>query len=49
MLATWVEDTRGDMAEKAVMMFTIIIVAAAAYRTLGGAIADVVNHVAGSI
>lgn len=37
------------MAEKAVVMFAIIIAAAVAYQALGGAIANVVSSVAGSI
>ena len=49
MLSTWVQDQRGDMAEKAVVMFAIIIAAATAYQFLGSAIAGVVNSVAGSI
>ncbi len=49
MFTIWLEDTRGDMAEKAVVMFAIIIAAAMAYQTLGGAIAGVVYGVAGSI
>jgi hypothetical protein len=40
---------RGDMAEKAVVMFLIILVAIGAFQLLGGKIAEVVRQVAGAI
>ena len=39
----------GDMAEKAVVMFLIIVAAYAAFNALGGDIASVVNTVGGYI
>ena len=44
-----VRDERGDMAEKAVVMFLIILVAIGAFQLLGGKIADVVRAVASAI
>ncbi len=44
-----IRDLRGDMAEKAVVMFLIILAAFAAFQFLGGRISDVVNAVAGAI
>jgi Flp pilus assembly pilin Flp len=42
-------DERGDMAEKAVVMFLIILVAIGAFQLLGGNIAEVVRAVANAI
>ena len=42
-------DLRADMAEKAVVMFLIILAAIAAFQLLGVRISDVVNSVAGAI
>ena len=42
-------DTRGDMAEKAVVMALIIVVAYAAFRLLGGNISDLVSRIAGLV
>ena len=39
-------DRRGDMAEKAVVMALIILVAYAAFRLLGGNISDLVTRIA---
>jgi len=39
-------DRRGDMAEKAIVMALIIIVAYAAFRLLGGNISDLVTRIA---
>jgi hypothetical protein len=39
-------DIRGDMAEKAIVMALIIIVAYAAFRLLGGNISDLVTRIA---
>ncbi len=43
------KDLRGDMAEKAVVMFLIILAAIGAFTLLGGRIAEVVTSVAGGI
>jgi len=48
-MKTLLSDERGDMAEKAVVMFLIILVAFAAFQLLGGNIANVVNQVANAI
>jgi hypothetical protein len=46
----WIlKDERGDMAEKAVVMFLIILVAIGAFQLLGGKIAEVVRAVANAI
>lgn len=39
-------DRRGDMAEKAIVMALIILVAYAAFRLLGGNISDLVTRIA---
>ena len=39
-------DRRGDMAEKAIVMALIIIVAYAAFRLLGGNISELVTRIA---
>jgi len=42
-------DLRADMAEKAVVMFLIILAAVAAFELLGVRISNVVNSVANAI
>jgi len=42
----FLKGTRGQIAEKAVVMFAIIVAAYAAYRLLGNRIAQVVRTVA---
>lgn len=42
-------DLRADMAEKAVVMFLIILAAVGAFQLLGVRISDVVNQVASAI
>lgn len=48
-LKSALRDERGDMAEKAVVMFLIILVAIGAFQLLGGNIAEVVRAVANAI
>jgi hypothetical protein len=47
MYSDWLHDTRGDMAEKAVVMAAIIVIAYSAYTFLGGQIKFLVNMVGG--
>lgn len=46
---TLLADRRGDMAEKAVVMALVLLAAYAAFRLLGGNIADLVNTIANKI
>jgi Flp pilus assembly pilin Flp len=48
-LMKFVRNERGDMAEKAVVMFLIILVAIGAFQLLGAKIAEVVRAVASAI
>jgi hypothetical protein len=45
-LYSFLTDSRGDMAEKAIVMALIILVAYAAFRLLGGNISDLVTRIA---
>ncbi len=49
MVWSLVRDDSGDMAEKAVVMFLIIVAAYAAFNALGGSISNVVQTVTGYI
>ena len=48
-LYMFLTDRRGDMAEKALVMALIIIVAYGAFRLLGGNISDLVQRIANLI
>jgi Flp pilus assembly pilin Flp len=48
-LRDFLQDTRGDMAEKAVVWVLIILAALGAFALLGGRIAEAVQNVANAI